>query len=106
MAPSYAHPDFSSVTLLSVLRALADPVRLGLVRQIHELGEANCSTLLGNRPKSSMSHHFQVLRTSGVICTRIQGVNHINSLRKEEMDAHFPGLMDAVLEGLGRNSGL
>ncbi|MDF7673506.1 helix-turn-helix domain-containing protein [Acetobacteraceae bacterium ESL0709] len=102
MAYSYAHPDFSTVTLLAVLRALADPVRLELVRQIDALGEANCSTLLGNRPKSSMSHHFQVLRASGIICTRTEGVNYINSLRKEELDARFPGLMDSILAELRR----
>lgn len=103
MSYSYTHPEISTVTLLSVLKALADPVRLELIQKIHEMGEANCTILLRNRPKSSMSHHFRVLRASGIICTRKQGVNYINSLRKEELDARFPGFMDALLKGLSND---
>lgn len=97
MATIYTHPTPEELQLTAVLRALADPVRLGLVQQLHALGEANCSTLLGSRPKSSMSHHFQVLRESGILHTRIDGVNHRNTLRLDELEMRFPGLMNAIL---------
>lgn len=93
----YPHPDLNDVALTTLLRALADPVRLDLVRQLHLLGEANCATLIGNRAKSSMSHHFQVLRDSGLIRTEVRGVSHCNKLRRAELDTRFPGLMEAVL---------
>ncbi|MCP1272361.1 helix-turn-helix domain-containing protein [Gluconobacter albidus] len=94
---AYDHPDPATFELILVLRALADPARLDIVRHLGRVGEANCATLIGTRPKSSMSHHFQVLRESGVLRTRIEGVQHRNSLRLEELDARFPGLMTAIL---------
>ncbi|TPW34264.1 transcriptional regulator [Oecophyllibacter saccharovorans] len=96
----YFHPELENVEISQVLRALAEPVRMNIVMQLHELGTANCTTLLGKRPKSSMSHHFQVLRESGLIRTEIQGIQHFNSLRRAELDKRFPGLMQAILNCL------
>ena len=56
-----------------------------------------CSALDGGRPKSSMSHHFRVLRESGLVRTQTDGPAHMNELRREEMDRRFPGLLGAVL---------
>ncbi|EHH67472.1 transcriptional regulator [Gluconobacter morbifer G707] len=88
-----------SLDIITVLRALADPVRLDIVRRLETLGEANCAALIGSRPKSSMSHHFQVLRESGIIHTRIEGIHHYNSLRRMELEDTFPGLLTAILAG-------
>ncbi|MXV43823.1 helix-turn-helix domain-containing protein [Saccharibacter sp. 17.LH.SD] len=101
MANIYTHPDLDELDILTVLRALADPVRLDIVRHLHSLGEASCSTLLASRPKSSMSHHFQVLRAGGILHTRIEGVTHRNTLRLEELEKRFPGLMTAILAASG-----
>ncbi|AQS87497.1 ArsR family transcriptional regulator [Neoasaia chiangmaiensis NBRC 101099] len=95
--PLYEHPDSSEIALLPLLRALADPIRLEVVRHLARVDYANCAALLGDRPKSSMSHHFQVLRESGLVKTDVQGVQHLNALRRAEIDARFPGLLDAVL---------
>ncbi|GBQ14170.1 ArsR/SmtB family transcription factor [Swaminathania salitolerans] len=95
--PEYDHPATESLTLLGVLRGLADPIRLEIVFHLGSVPEATCASLLGSRPRSSMSHHFQVLRESGLLRTRIQGVQHFNSLRRADLDFRFPGLMDAVL---------
>lgn len=91
------HPALKDVTLTQVLYALSDPVRLGVVRQLSSQGQATCSALDGGRPKSSMSHHFKVLREGGLVFTRTDGPAHLNELRREEMDERFPGLLDAVL---------
>lgn len=99
LMPAYDHPPAEAITLLGVLRGLADPIRLEIVQHLGSVPEASCSALLGDRPRSSMSHHFQVLRESGLLHTRVQGVQHFNSLRKCDLDARFPGLMDAVLAG-------
>jgi DNA-binding transcriptional ArsR family regulator len=91
------HPSAGEIELTRVLHALSDPVRLGVVRQLDREGEATCTALDRGRPKSSMSHHFRVLRDAGVVQTRCEGTAHLNSLRRAELDRRFPGLLDAVL---------
>ena len=94
---NYAHPDLADVSIEHLLHALSDPVRLDIVRQLARDGEASCAALDGGRPTASMSHHFRVLRSAGLVHTRIAGVQHMNTLRREEVDKRFPGLLDAVL---------
>ena len=91
------HPDRAEIRLDRVLYALSDPVRLAIVRKLDREGTATCGALDAGRPKSSMSHHFRVLRGAGVIRTVGDGAAHINSLRREDLDAKFPGLLEAVL---------
>ena len=91
------HPPIDEIALTQVLYALSDPVRLGVVRQLAREGEATCGALDHGRPKSSMSHHFRVLREAGLVRTRTDGAAHMNELRRSEVDARFPGLLQAVL---------
>lgn len=93
----FKHPRIEEVGAEHVFHALSDPIRLGIVRQLGRMHEASCSALDGGRPKSSMSHHFRVLREAGLVRTRNEGVVHMNALRREELDRRFPGLLDAVL---------
>lgn len=94
------HPAVQDVTLAQVLHALSDPVRLNVIRQLALAGEATCSALDCGRPKSSMSHHFRVLRDAGLVRTRTDGPTHMNDLRRTEIDQLFPGLLAAVLEAV------
>ncbi|MDD1964650.1 ArsR/SmtB family transcription factor [Pseudomonas sp. NPDC090203] len=94
---AYKHPDPESFELERILYALSDPVRLEIVRHLAGVAEATCGELDGGRPKSSVSHHFRVLRDSGLVHTRNVGTTHMNSLRGEELDARFPGLLAAIL---------
>jgi len=93
----FQHPPVAEIRIESVLYALSDPVRLSIVRQLAQEGEASCAALDGGRPKSSMSHHFRVLREAGIIQTRNDRTSHMNTLRRNDLDAAFPGLLDAVL---------
>ncbi len=95
---AYKHPSLDDVSMEEVLHALSDPVRLGIVRQLAREGDQTCSALDGGRPKSTVSHHFRVLRDAGLVHTRVEGVTHMNALRRLELDKRFPGLMAAVLE--------
>jgi len=72
-------------------------VRLEIVQRLAEVSEASCGELDGGRPKSSMSHHFRVLRDAGLVMTKSVGTTHMNSLRRSDLDARFPGLLDAIL---------
>lgn len=86
--------DFS---LERLLYALSDPVRLEIVRCLAGLDEASCGELDGGRPKSSVSHHFRVLRDAGLVHTRTVGTTHMNSLRAAELEQRFPGLLKSIL---------
>lgn len=94
---AFQHPDPEDLTLERLLYALSDPVRLEIVRSLAGVPEATCGALDGGRPKSSMSHHFRVLRDAGLVHTRNVGTTHMNSLRVEVLDTRFPGLLTAVL---------
>jgi DNA-binding transcriptional ArsR family regulator len=92
------HPDRNTISLANVLYALGDPVRLEIVKRLATMGEQPCGALDFAIAKSTMSHHFKILRESGVIYCRKEGTQHMNSLRREDLDARFPGLLDAVLK--------
>lgn len=96
MKPLY-HPTPDQITLTGVLYALGDPARLNIVKMLAEQGEQPCSSLNCNLAKSTVSHHFKILRESGVICSRKSGTQHLNSLRREDLDQRFPGVLDAIL---------
>lgn len=91
------HPALHEVRIEQLLYALSDPVRLEIVGKLYRIGEASCGALDGGRPKSSVSHHFRVLREAGLVRTRIEGVVHMNALRRTELDDRFPGLLEAIL---------
>lgn len=96
----FKHPAPDDFVLERILHALSDPVRLEIVQRLAQVAEASCGDLDGGRPKSSVSHHFRVLRDAGLVCTYAAGTTHMNSLRHEEMDRRFPGLLDAVLKNI------
>ena len=80
-----------------MLHALSDPVRLLIVRTIADGREWTCNSLELPVSKSTCTHHFRVLREAGVIRQRVEGTTKLNSLRREELEARFPGLIDAVV---------
>lgn len=91
------HPTKENLTLTGVLYALSDPVRLSIVKHLADGGEKACGTFCLTVAKSTASHHFRVLREAGVIQMRTEGTQCINSLRRDDLDTRFPGLLDAVL---------
>ena len=93
-----SHPDTSQLTLAAVLYALGDPVRLKIVKVIAEKGEQAGRCCGGSDiAKSTLSHHFKILRESGIIHTEKVGTQHLNSLRADELEARFPGVLASVL---------
>jgi DNA-binding transcriptional ArsR family regulator len=96
MRPFY-HPQAEDMTLVGVLYALGDPVRLQIVHRLAQTGELTCSDLDCAVAKSTMSHHFKILRESGLVFTRKEGTQHINTLRSADLDRLFPGLLAVVL---------
>ena len=95
------HPSKAELNLPGVLFALSDPTRLSIIRHLADQGEAICAAVGVRLSKSSCSRHFKVLRESGVIRMRPQGAAYLNTLRREELDERFPGLLKAVLRSTG-----
>jgi DNA-binding transcriptional ArsR family regulator len=96
------HPRIEEVSLPDVLHALSDPVRLQIVRTLEEVGEKSCSGVESSVSKSTLSHHFKVLREAGLTHTRVDGTHRYVSLRKDELDGRFPGLLGSVLAAASR----
>ena len=92
------HPRVDELTLADVLHALSDPVRLQIVRTLAERREQSCSAVESSVSKSTLSHHFKVLREAGVTYTRVNGTHRYVSLRSQDLDSRFPGVLDSVLE--------
>ncbi|MBP0020178.1 MAG: helix-turn-helix transcriptional regulator [Cyanobacteria bacterium SBLK] len=101
MKPLY-HPNTDQMTLSGVLYALGDPARLEIVRLLARAGEQSCNAFNCNLAKSTMSHHFKILREAGIIHSRKSGTQHLNSLRQEDLEQRFPGLLVAVLKNCDR----
>jgi DNA-binding transcriptional ArsR family regulator len=91
------HPSCSEIELSSVLHALSDPARLEIVRRLADGEEPPCGTFDLGLSKATLSHHFRVLREAGLVRTRPEGRKRLLSLRAEELEKRFPGLLDAVL---------
>lgn len=92
------HPTREEIRLEAVLHSLSDPTRLHIARTIGELGtEVTCSEIEIEVSKSTSTHHYRVLREAGVIRQTYQGTAKLNGLRREDLDARFPGLLDAIL---------
>lgn len=99
-ARTLPHPDLDDVELTSVLFALSDPARLDLVRRLAAEGPqtvAQCQIAEPDVPKSTFSHHLKTLREAGLIRNEPSGRQRTITLRREEVDRRFPGLLDSVL---------
>ncbi|SDE36340.1 transcriptional regulator, ArsR family [Massilia sp. PDC64] len=94
------HPDRDQIRLENVLAALGNPVRLTVVRVLADGGEHTCGSVLQGIAKSTLTHHWRVLRDSGVIWQRPYGRENLLSLRREDLDARFPGLLDSLLSAV------
>jgi DNA-binding transcriptional ArsR family regulator len=102
MARYLEQPDTEKIALADIMSALSDDVRLRLVAfladgQYHPCRPEHFDIGLH---KSTLSHHFRVLREAGVTMTKINGRNHHVRLRMEDLAGRFPGLLDAVLRAL------
>ena len=83
-----------------MLHALSDPARLEIVRRLAAGSEEwSCGTFELGLSKATLSHHFRVLREAGVVRTRPDGRKRLLSLREDDLNARFPGLLEAVLAG-------
>ena len=97
------HPRRDDLALETVLAALGDPVRMAIVRQLASCpksGPMNCAKAaerLAKLAPSTRTHHLRILRDAGLVRSRREGVQVLNELRKDDLEARFPGLLKSIL---------
>ncbi len=92
------HPSTGDIDLANVLRTIGDPVRLDIVRLLSRKGEQNCAAVqdaLG-LPVSTCSYPLRLLREAGVTRTRTEGTERHMSLRRDDLEERFPGLLGSL----------
>lgn len=95
----------ATASLHAVLSALADPVRLEMVRRLHrEQRPLACAELYEGITKATASHHFKVLREAGITRREDLGSTARQSLLVDEVSAAYPGLLESVLEAAEREA--
>lgn len=97
--PASGTVDAAAVAdLHTVLTALADPVRLEMLRRLHNEDQpAACADLYDTVTKATASHHFKILREAGLVQRRAAGAGARYRLRARAVDREYPGLLSAVL---------
>ena len=100
MARPFVHPSAEDISLEGVLYALADPHRLAIIRRLAGCsGNMNCTAAAPcELPKSTLSHHFKLLREAGLIRSERYGTQVINTVRRDELEKRFPGLLATILK--------
>jgi DNA-binding transcriptional ArsR family regulator len=98
---TFEYPDRDELDLSAVLHALSDPQRRGIVAELaaDEMPRP-CSSFAPAISKSTRTHHFRVLREAGLIEQWKEGTSKMSRLRRDDVDARFPGLLDSVLDSV------
>src|SRR3954468_15803252 len=92
------HPGEAELDLATILRTVGDPVRLAIVQELLGAGERICTTLNESIdiPASTLSYHLRLLREAGVTRTRAVGTERHVSVRRDDLERLFPGLLDVL----------
>jgi DNA-binding transcriptional ArsR family regulator len=92
------HPSASELDLATILRTVGDPVRLAIVQELLGRGECICTSLNESIdiPASTLSYHLRLLREAGVTRTRAVGTERHVSVRRDDLDRLFPGLLELL----------
>jgi len=103
---SVEHPALEKVTLQQLLEALVDPVRRAVVGQLARAeSDLSCGTFDVQVARSTLTHHFNVLREAGVIRQYYVGTTKMNALRTAEMEQRFPGVLSALVTAAAAEAG-
>jgi DNA-binding transcriptional ArsR family regulator len=98
------HPETMALDVLDVLHALSDPTRMTIVQTLRADPERACGTFPVEVAPSTLTHHFRVLREAGVIHQREEGNRRWTTLRNDDLDERFPGLLDRIVTAYDRQT--
>lgn len=98
---SLFHPSVIDIKLEQILYALSEPIRLAIFRELYQSRrERSCGFFSGLGKKNNLSHHYKVLRENGLIRVRIEGRHRFVSLRLDELEEKFPGLLENICKSM------
>jgi DNA-binding transcriptional ArsR family regulator len=97
------HPTRDQISLANVLAVLGDPTRLAIVAYLaRNDGHAQtCGTFNPLGSKTKISYHLAKMREAGITHTEVSGTNRLITLRRDDLEARFPGLLDSILAAAG-----
>ena len=93
------HPSVDQLDLATILGVLGDQTRLGIVAYLarNEGTPLSCGQFLDLGSKTNLSYHLAKLREAGVTRTEVRGTSRLISLRRDDLDSRFPGLLDSII---------
>jgi DNA-binding transcriptional ArsR family regulator len=93
-----AHPAAAALDLATIMRTVGDPLRLDIVRLLADDKPRPCSEVSAamGLPISTCSYHLRLLREAGVTRTRAEGTQRFISLRRDDLEDRFPGLVGVL----------
>lgn len=94
-----SHPSVEQLDLATILGVLGDPTRLGIVAYLarNEDKPLSCGRFLDLGSKTNISYHLAKLREAGVTRSEAVGTSRLVSLRRDDLDRRFPGLLDSII---------
>jgi DNA-binding transcriptional ArsR family regulator len=108
MSRAPLHPTREQIELPMLLDCLSDPTRLAIVYALASNDEGGrelrCGDFNAFSGKSNLAYHFAKLREAGLIQTRIVGTTRYQQLRRKDLDARFPGLLDVIIKSAARDA--
>jgi DNA-binding transcriptional ArsR family regulator len=108
MSRAPLHPTREQIELPMLLDCLSDPTRLAIVYNLakhdQDATELRCGDFNAFCGKSNLAYHFAKLREAGLVQTRIVGTTRYMKLRRKDLDARFPGLIDAIIKSAARDA--
>lgn len=102
MPRAFSHPNMKDVSLDGILHALSDPIRRQIVAKLAGCPNIlksgmSCTKTCDQLSPSTISFHYRTLREAGLVRSEKKGVEVINTLRKDEIEKRFPGLLETIL---------
>ncbi|MEO9340098.1 helix-turn-helix transcriptional regulator [Mesorhizobium sp. SB112] len=93
------HPTADQISLPNVLTVLGDQTRLAIVGYLalREGQQTNCMQFQDFGSKTNISYHLAKMREAGITRTEVSGTSRLITLRRDEIDARFPGLLDSII---------
>jgi DNA-binding transcriptional ArsR family regulator len=108
MSRAPLHPTRDQIELPMLLDCLSDPTRLAIVYNLAKYDSAatelRCGDFNAFSGKSNLAYHFAKLREAGLVQTRIVGTTRYMRLRRKDLDARFPDLLDVILKSAARDA--
>lgn len=109
MSELLPQPARDEIDLSVVFSTLSDPLRrtaIAILATLPDCTERNCASFGFPVAKASLTHHFKILREAGLISQIDYGNRRASSLRRDDIESRFPGLLALLIEELERDGGV